>query len=429
MTDNAEGGRAREILNVIGAATGSGRGRILIISAGGLLLLLFVVLTFTLLIDESEFQYTTAPVTRGDLTVTVTATGALEPVNQVEVGTEVSGTVRRVYVDYNDRVRAGQILATLDTERFSAQAAQSSSSLKSAEAKLTESRATALQTEQELKKLDHLRELSGGKLPSQQELQAAHAAYDRAAAGESTARAQIEEARARLRADRINLSKAVIRSPINGIVLKRQIEPGQTVAASLQTPVLFLLAESLKELRLIVAVDEADIGRVKEGQGAAFTVDAYPEKSFSAKIVQVRFSPQSIEGVVTYETVLYLKNEDLLLRPGMTATAEITVEKIRDAILVPNGALRFEPLAELEVRGTGLIGALMPRFPRSLKRTPEQAGEGANRNMRTVWTLSEGKPVSIPIRIGPTDGANSVLVAGELQPGQELLTDMVRTSK
>ena len=277
---------------------------------------------------------------RGNLTVVVTATGTLEPVNQVDVGSELSGIIDIVEVDYNDRVELGQVLARLDTDKLQAEVLQSQAALEAAQAKILEAQATVLETHLKSQRCDRL---AVKKMCSQEDVDSSVAAYKRARAEEGSARAQVAEARAKLGADQTNFAKAVIHSPIDGIVLVRNVEPGQTVAATLQAPVLFTLAEDLAKMELHVDVDEADVGLVEAGQTAHFTVDAYPERTFPARITQVRFGSQTVDGVVTYETVLNVDNSDLSLRPGMTATADITVKRIENAILVPNAALRFTP--------------------------------------------------------------------------------------
>jgi HlyD family secretion protein len=386
-------------------------------------------------------QYKTSQVQQDDLIVTVTATGELEPVNQVDVGTEVSGTIETVAVNYNDRVKAGQVLARLDTDKLDAQVLKSKAALESARAKLLDAQASTVEACNELKRLKHVQELSNGKVPSQHDLDTAEASLKRAQADEASARAQIAEAEATLRSDQTNLAKAVICSPIDGIVLAREVETGQTVAASLQTPVLFTLAEDLAHMELHVDVDEADVGQVKEGQDATFTVDAYPDRIFPAKIAEVRFAPQTEEGVVTYETVLSADNSDLSLRPGMTATADIIVKKVENAILVPNAALRFAP-PEQEKQGfkrrKGLVDSLLPRHPMrhrrpSSKKHQNTPGKNQNRPIhrrgKHVWTLRDGFPVPIPVEIGATDGSVTQVVAGDIKPGMSLLVDMVRSAK
>ena len=370
--------------------------------------------------DPGAVQYRTEPVTRGDLTVTVTATGALQPVNQVEVGTEVSGTIDAVEVDYNDRVEAGQVLARLDTARLQAQVEQTTAAAEMARATLLQAQANVVETRSQLNRLERGLKLSPSAT-SQQDLESAQAALKRAQAAEASARAQIREAEARLRMDQTNLDKAVIRAPIAGIVLERKVEPGQTVAASLQTPVLFVLAENLTQMELHVDVDEADVGQVAEGQKAVFTVDAYPDREFPAVITEVRFAPRTAEGVVSYETVLVVDNSELALRPGMTATANIVVRSIDNALLVPNTALRFTPPAPEQARESrGLVGAMLPSRPR---RAPERRDGSAGKQ---VWVLRDGEPVAVVIKTGASDGRRTVVLDGPLTAENRVVVDTVR---
>lgn len=374
---------------------------------------------------DDGIRYQTTPAETGDLTVTVTATGTLEPLTQVEVGTEVSGTVEEVLVDYNDRVKVGQVLLRLDTAKLGAQALQSEAALKAAEARLLQAQATVKEAQANYTRLQRVRELSGGKVPSEQDMTQAEAALDRARAAAAGAEADIAEARARVSVDTTNLQKAVIRSPIDGIVLARKVEPGQTVAASLQTPVLFDLAENLTQMELHVAVDEADVGQVKEGQEATFTVDAYPDRTFPAKISEVRFSPKTVDGVVTYETLLTVDNADLALRPGMTATAEVTVDQRTDALLIPNAALRFSPQDTQKDDRSFVTRILMPfRRPQRERRA---GGEGDL--PQKVWVLKDGKPAPVRIKVGATDGRVTEVVAGDLTPGAPLVVDALATGK
>ena len=374
---------------------------------------------------SDAIRYVTVKVTRGDLTVTVTATGTLQPVNQVDVGTEVSGTIKTVAVDYNDRVKVGDELARLDTDKLEAQVAQSRAALESTRAKLIEARATVFESQSNLERFQRVQELSAGQVPSKREMDAAEAALRRARAIEATVTAQIAEAEAKLSMDQTNLRKAVIRSPINGVVLKRQVEPGQTVAASFQTPVLFTLAESLAQMELHVDVDEADIGQVRAGQSANFTVDGYPNRTFAAVISEVRHAPKTVEGVVTYECVLTLDNSGMALRPGMTATAEITVKKLENRTLVPNAALRFSPPVEEEVAGEGggLVSLLLPRRPRSLTRAPER--DATNKNVQRLWVVDKGQAVAVSVTTGATDGTMTEVTGGEIKPGMAVIVDTV----
>jgi HlyD family secretion protein len=385
-------------------------------------------------------KYVTQDVTTGDLTVTVTATGNLEPRNQVDIGSELSGTIRTVTVDVNDQVKAGQVLTKLDTTRLEAQVLQAQSSLASAEARVLQSVAGLKESRANLARLEKVRELSNNKLPSQQDMDVAESAVAQGEGEEAAARAAVAQAKANLDAVKTDLSKTDIKSPINGIVLVRSVEPGQTVASSLQAPVLFTLAEDLKKMELHVAVDEADIGSVEVGQDASFTVDAFPNRQFHAKITRVDFASNNTQksssasssgqgsgssatstGVVTYETVLEVDNSELLLRPGMTATAEIVTTNIQGATLVPNAALRFTPTG-VDVPGApanaqqsrGPLSALMPTMPRRFF-GGQQRGGG---RMGRVWVIEDGKPALAIFKPGATDGRfTQVLPRGERPNG------------
>lgn len=380
---------------------------------------------------NGKVQYVFQKAERGDLTVQVTATGAIEPINQVDIGVEVSGTIERVQVDFNDHVKAGQVLAELDTSKLNAQVLQASAAVKSARAKVLRARADIKLAESKLAQLQKARELTGGKVPSQQEIDAGEAALAVARADEESALAEVSRAEADLAFNETNLSKAIIRSPISGIVLARHVEPGQTVAASLQTPVLFTIAQDLTRMELHVDVDEADFGKIGKGQEATFTVDAYPDRIFQAKVTEVRYSPKEVQGVVTYETLLNVDNPDLSLIPGMTATAEIIVKEVTGALLIPNAALRFSPPpASMEEKktNTGLLGALLPRRPRR-KPSREGSDERWKSNQRVVWILEDKKPVQVPITIGDTDGIVTEVLTGEIKEGLPLITEMVIQKK
>ena len=369
--------------------------------------------------SETAVSYKTAPVSRGNLTLTVTATGTLQPLNQVEVGSELSGTIASVEVDYNDEVKMDQVLARLDTTALNSRIAEGKASLQQAQAMVEETKATELEKKAAL---NRCKELAKKKLCSPNDLDTAEAAYARARASVSSAKAQVAMAQAVLDGYETNLKKATIRSPINGIVLDRKVEPGQTVAASLQTPELFSLAEDLTRMELIVAIDEADIGQIRDGQEAIFTVDAHPEMSFQARISQIRHAPQTVDGVVSYETVLAVDNPEQLLLPGMTATAEITTRQINDALLIPNAALRYAPPVTEKKTSSG--GSLFSRlFPRPSRR--EGGPAVAQGRERKVWVLRDGKPNAVDITIGASDGMMSEVTGGALEPGMMLITDSV----
>ena len=390
-----------------------------------LVLLVLLAIAYLLLKpgQASAVRYVTAEVETGDLTVTVTATGTLQPVNQVDVGSELSGIIDTVAVDFNDRVTRGQVLARLNTDRLQARVTEARAALESDKARLEEAKATVLETRLRFERCE---QLAARKLCAQEELDTDRAASARARAVEASALAQVAVARATLGGNETELGKAEIRSPIDGLVLQRQIEPGQTVAASLQAPVLFTLAEDLAQMELIVAVDEADVGKIAEGQQAVFTVDAYPERDFPARITQVRFAPQTVEGVVTYETVLSVDNSDLSLRPGMTATAVITVQQLHGAMLVPNAALRFSPPETKTARrsGGGIFGALFHRPPHS-RRNANASKDGGKK----VWVLRDGQPEAVQVKTGASDGKFTELRSDAIHPGQSVVIDSVSLKK
>jgi HlyD family secretion protein len=371
---------------------------------------------------QAVSPYKTESVQKGALTVSVTATGELKPVTQVNIGTEISGIVESVDVDFNSTVTVGQTLAKVNTEKLEAQAAQARAALNSAEAKQLQSEATLAEAEAELARLQHVRDLSGGRVPSKQEMDSQDATVKRARADQASTAAQVAQSKASLTAIETDMKKAIIRSPISGIVLDRQVDPGQTVAASFQTPTLFTLAQDLTKMKLIVDVDEADIGNVRVGQTASFRVDAYPDRMFSSKVSEVRSAPKTSNGVVTYQTVLAVDNSERLLQPGMTATAEITVTHVADALLVPNAALRFTPPAARQGQGgqAGRGFSLLPRPPGQQRRDPS-LDDGQSR----VWRVAGDGVEPVPIEIGPTDGRVTVLRSGDLTDGAALIVDVV----
>ncbi len=366
-------------------------------------------------------RYETEEARRGPLVVTVTATGTLQPINQVDIGSELSGTIRTVEVDFNDAVKQGQVLARLDATRLEAQVLQSEAALEAARARIEQARASRLEADAQLARLEHVREISGGKVPSVQELDTARAASARARADLASAEAAREQAEATLTTQRTDLGKTVIRSPIDGVVLKRAIEPGQTVAASLQAPILFTLAEDLTRMELLVSVDEADVSEVREGQRATFTVDAWPGRSFPAELIQVRYGADALEGVVTYGALLRVENPERELRPGMTATAEITVREIKDALLVPNAALRFAPPASEESEGGGLLRALLPG-PRRFG-GPRETTQNRNSAEQRVYVLRRGEPEVRKLTVGASDGSWTEVTKGEVAAGDVLIVD------
>ena len=297
--------------------------------------------------------------------------GRVQSLTEVKVGTEISGIVETVNVDFNSRVTRGQVLAKVNTDKLEAQAQQARAALESARADVSNAEAAVEDTRRTFERSQALFDRT---LVSRSDRDAAEAAFKRAEASRLSAVARVGQAEANLSALETDLKKAYIRSPIDGIVLDRQIDPGQTVAASFQTPALFTLSEDLTRMKLIVNVDEADIGKVRVGQSATFRVDAYPNRSFESRVTEVRSTPKTSNGVVTYETILSVDNTARLLQPGMTATAEIVVTTIPDTLLVPNAALRFTPPAASQP--TDGTGRLLPAAGAARRAPHAAAGEG-----------------------------------------------------
>ena len=363
---------------------------------------------------RSAVSYTTVPVSKGSLVVVVTATGSVQPTNKVDVSSELSGTVRKVHVDYNSVVKAGQPLAELDTDKLKASVASSRARVAAAKARVADAKATVLEKQQDVVRK---RLLASKQVSSTHDLEAAEAAHDRAIAAVASAEADVGVAEADLALNETNLVKAVITSPISGVVLKRSVDPGQTVASNFQAPVLFSIAEDLTKMELQVDVDEADVGRVRVRQTATFTVDAFPERRFPAAIRDVRYASETIQGVVTYKAVLTIDNAELLLRPGMTATAEIRVAEVADALLVPNAALRYAPSADTATQDKrSFLQRLLPGPPfRGASQRSVKSGE------RVVWWLENGKPTPVTVSPGATDGRNTEIKSGALAPGQKVI--------
>ena len=373
---------------------------------------------------DAKPVYSTQAVGRGNLTLTVTANGTVQPTRSIAIGCELSGRVRTVHVDVNDRVRRGQVLVELDTAKLKDQILRSQAALASAQARVAQTGATVQEARAALARLEEVAKLSGGKVPSASELDSGRATLARALADDQVARAGVEDARAALSTDQINLSKAAIVAPADGFVLTRSVDPGNAVAASLQAVTLFTLAEDLRKLRLWVYVDEADVGSVKVGQDATFTVSAYLSRPFPARITRVGFGSTITDNVVTYLTYLDVDNADLSLRPGMTATATIVATQRTDVLLVPNTALRFTPTAAGAVAApkSGVLSSLTPRMPGN--RTRRTAAEGASTaTAKRVWVLRDGAPVAVSVTPGISDGRMTEITGGELQVGMLVITD------
>lgn len=375
-------------------------------------------------------SYQTQPVKRGNLSVTVTATGNLKPLNQVDIGTELSGTVDKVLVDTNDTVKQGQELARLNTTQLNDTITKSKAALASAEARVKQAAATVKEARANLNRLQQLHAASGGKLPARAELDTAAATLERAQADEAVSKSTVTSAKAELRSAETNLGKAIITSPIDGVVLSRSIEPGQTVAASFSAPTLFTLAEDLAKMELEVGVDEADVGQVKDGQTAEFTVDAWSGRKYPAIITRVSLGSTLSDNVVTYLTTMSVENADLSLRPGMTATATIATNARDDVVLIPNAALRFTPAPAAGNGGTGgaqgqnssFLSKLMPRPPGGMARQqPSKPETDTSNSEQTVWVLDNGSPAPVKVKTGISDGKMTEMVAGELQADRQVI--------
>jgi HlyD family secretion protein len=348
-------------------------------------------------------SYRTEPVTRGDIQATVTATGTVNAVTTVQVGTQVSGTIKTLYVDFNSRVKKGQLIAQIDPSTFEAQVQQAEANLHSAQANLDKSNTTLVDAK---RTFDRNKELYSKSLVPKSDLDTAETNYESAKAQVNSSKAQIEQAKASLDFARQNLAYTKIVSPVDGVVISRNVDVGQTVAASFQTPTLFTIAQDLTKMQIDTNVAESDIGVVKVGQDVEFSVDAYPDTVFKGKVWQIRQAPITVQNVVTYDVVIQVNNRDLRLMPGMTANVAIIIMTRTDVIRVTNAALRF-------------------RF--SERPTGAAANAGEKRGP-AVWVLENGKPKRTIITPGISDGTYTEVVSGDLKEGQQLIVEMLKKS-
>jgi HlyD family secretion protein len=369
--------------------------------------------------------FITEELTRGDLSLVITATGNLAPTNQVTVGSELSGTISEVYVDTNDTVEKGQAIAKLDTTKLTQQTERSRAILLGAKARVNQVKATVLETATALERFRELDRLSGGKTPSRADMDTALATAERAKADLESAAASVAQAEADVKSIEQDLSVAIIRSPVNGIVLTRSVEVGQTVAASFTAPILFLIAEDLRKMDLVVTVAEADIGRLEKEQVATFTVDAWPTRTYQAVVKRVSFGSVVTNNVVTYSAELAVANDDLSLRPGMTATADIAVANSSKVLLVPNAALRFDPALSESLGKSSeepkrtLVQQLSTRS--RFRGGPPAIKISTRSKEPRVWKLVAGQPVEVLVKIGITDGRFTEASAEGLTEGTTLI--------
>ena len=350
-------------------------------------------------------SYMTQPLKRGTLEVTVSATGYLLPRERVLVGSEVSGTITEVRVDYNDRVTKGEVLAQIDRTKFQSNLVRMQAGLEAAKAQMHQAEAQLQLAQQNLSRDRKIRKESGGRLPSPKQYDSDRAAWLSAKAAAAVARAEVAQAKYAVDAARYDLDRTTIYAPIDGIVLERKIDPGQTVAAAFQTPVLFKLANDLSQMELKVSIDEADITQIHEKQKARFDVDAYPDREFNATVQTVRIDSQIVAGVVTYDAILSVDNHDNRLRPGMSADVKIITKKVKGAWSVPRAAMLYEPVKVTKKVAFG---------PRNTQK--------AEFDLRPhVWVLRAGTPKKIYVEVAGTDGSDAAVTSDDLHEDDRVI--------
>jgi len=364
-----------------------------------------VVLFFVFKNKDGKQKYITDKITRGDIKSTVSATGTVNAVTTVQVGTQVSGTIQKLFVDFNSPVKKGQLLAQIDPAIFESQVGQARANLLSARANLEKSQVMLRDTKTTL---ERNKILYAKNFIAKSDLDTSETNYLSAIAQIKVSEAQIQQTQAALDSSAINLKYAKILSPVNGTVISRNIDIGQTVAASFQTPTLFTIAQDLTKMQIDTSVDESDIGKVKAGQKAAFTVDAYPESTFNGEVSVVRNAPITVSNVVTYDAVIIVDNTDLKLKPGMTANVSVETEIKQSVLRVPNAALRFKPATSATI--TDQKGTKGPKGP-------------------GVWILENNKPKNVKITTGISDGNYTEVTSGELTEGQQIITDSSNGTK
>jgi HlyD family secretion protein len=359
----------------------------------GLIAAVGVAVFFLLRNRGDEVKYRTEKVARGDIEATVTATGTVNAVTTVLVGTQVSGTIKKIYVDFNSHVKKGQLIALIDPATFEAQVEQQKANLYAAKANLEKAEASIIDTK---RTMTRNKELLAKSLIAQSDFDTSQTNYETAAAQVSASKAAVAQAEASLRNAQTNLGYTRIVSPVDGVVVSRNVDVGQTVAASFQTPTLFTIAQDLTKMQIDTSVAEADIGRVKVDQEVDFTVDAYPDITFKGKVWQIRIAPITVQNVVTYDVVVLVGNRDLKLMPGMTANVSIIVAEEKGVLKIPNSALRFRPAEGGK-----------PKF---------EKGAG-------VWILENRRPKRVAVKLGISDGNYTQIISGDLKEGQNVVVE------
>jgi HlyD family secretion protein len=377
-----------------------------------------------------EPPYLTVPVSKANVRQVVSSTGTLQAVTTVLVGSQVSGTIAKLNADFNTKVTKGQVVAELDPAKFAARVDETRANLLSAQASLAKSKVSVQDAERTLKRT---MELKQRELVSQSELDAAQTSYDAARSQMNVSQAQVGQAQASMNQASIDLGYTVIRSPVDGMVISRTVDVGQTVAASLSAPTLFTIANDLTRMEVHTNVDEADVGNIREGQDVSFTVDAHPNRRFRGKVLQVRNAPQIIQNVVTYDAVVRINNKELLLKPGMTANVQFLVSEKEDVLTIPNMALRFKP-PEDKNEAQDLLrqeqGRAAPRVGQ--RRTSRGGGSGASagagegRRVREVkvYVMKDGKAQPLDVQVGITDGSKTELISGGLNENDPVIIGM-----
>ncbi|WP_323597266.1 efflux RND transporter periplasmic adaptor subunit [Aliarcobacter butzleri] len=364
---------------------------------------------------SNKIEYITKKVTQGDLSVVVSTTGNLNPTNSVEIGIEVSGTLKEIFVDFNDEVKAGQILAKIDTVKLQSQVDSSTAALAIAVANQKESQVLLNNKKTLYDRTLNMYKNSGGKYPSKNELDDTRFSYEAAIESLEAAKAKVLQAQSNLKTDKQNLEKASVKSSIDGIVLNREVEVGQTLAATMSAPKLFTIAKDLTNMDLIVSIDEADVADIKKDLPVTFTVDAYPNKVFNGKVKQVRLNPVDTNGVVTYETVVSVDNEDLLLKPGMTATAKIITKESKNKLLIPNGALRFKP--KMQEQKNGSVNLVGP----NMNRPANVARDLSKKELSPIFILENNQPKRVMVKVFDSDGKLTSIESEELKVNDEVI--------
>jgi HlyD family secretion protein len=368
-----------------------------------------------------EVSYKTVKIERGTIVSNVAATGNLSAVTTVQVGTQVSGTIQKLYVDYNSRVKKGQAIAEIDPSLFNASVEQSHGNFLNAEANLQKAKVTLADAE---RTYNRSRKLLADGIISQGDLDLAETAYQSAKAGIKAAEGGVAQSSGALLQSRTNLRYSVIRSPVDGVIISRAVDVGQTVAASFQTPTLFTIAQDLTKMQIEVSVDEADISRIKLDQNATFTVDSYPEQAFKGKVVQIRNAPIITQNVVTYIVVVNVDNSDLKLKPGMTANVSVEVARKDDVLKLPPAALRFKPKSKGEESKEKRPASGAPPGTGAREGGGKTGGRKGAAGQQ-VYTLTEGKPAAVPVKTGIANNSSIELIEGNLKEGDEVIIEQI----